>query len=781
MKHPRRPSLRRLLPRRPRRRPVLWALGLAALFVLIAGPSAVANDVYSNIGPAPQIPAGGLIDRYPLASYQLDQYFPAISVGLTSGVDVSGVAPLIAYFIAQVIWMITAFLAYAVITVFAFAFSLDLLNGNGTPGSGALTPVSAAIHNLYASTFGAPWLVAMVVLVGCWAMWKALVQRRYTETAGALAVSLLYFVLAIGIVTQPERTIGPASKLSNQLSTALLSLTSQGSVGNESQAKLGASNQLFELLVLDPWTVLEFGGLEHCTTAAEGKARSVAVRPLSASPAEDSRLASKLDTATEVRAQGKTCVNDKNKYASHFLAFPYQSHRRNSEHDALEKGDASALPASDPGKTDGSYPLGEQDKPAAEAMGKGGQYQRLLLSVVIFLGELGAFALLGALAFSVILAQILLLTALGFAPVALLIGIFPGRGHDFFRTWLAKLAGYLARKAVYSLILAVVLAVSQALADATSNLGWLLAFVLQAAFLWTVFLQRNRLTADFLSATVGPKAGQDPTSRLQTLYYTTRLARMATRSHRQPAPVTSAGPSSSGEASPPSSESPPAGEAPPEGGGGSPSSGEPPSGGGEAPPSGEMPPEGGGSPAAHETPTHGPGSPTQSSRCAAPIEQRAPGEIPDDLDVEAPNSSPSRAPQAPPAVKSPPPSTESHPGPGQQALTPAEANPPPVVPSTPAVQPAPPSAPVGAGSELPVLPAASAPPAGIAVTTAEISPSHTSSPTAGAPRAGRETSTGGRAATSTSPAPADEPVQVLLRARETNASSDTSTQGEDSP
>ena len=254
-------ALRSLLHKRPSRFAVLCVLGLAALFVLLAGAPAGANDVYSNIGPAPQLPAGGLVGRYPLANYELDQYFPGISVGLTSGVDVSGVAPLIAYFIAQVIWMITAFVANAVITLFGFAFNLDLVNGNGSPGSGALAPISTAIHNMYASTFGAPWLVAMVVVVGCWAMWKALVQRRYTETAGALAVSLLYFVLAIGIVTQPERTIGPASKLSNQVSTALLSLTSEGSVNNESRAKSAASNQLFELLILNPWTVLEFGGL----------------------------------------------------------------------------------------------------------------------------------------------------------------------------------------------------------------------------------------------------------------------------------------------------------------------------------------------------------------------------------------------------------------------------------------------------------------------------------------------------------------------------------------
>ena len=512
---------------RPRVRTVLVLVFASVVALALLAAPALAGDVYGNIGPAPQLPAGGLVGRYPIANYQLDQYFPAISVGLTSGVDVSGVAPMIAYFIAQVIWLITAFLANALITLFAFAFNLDLVNGNGSPGSGALTPVSDAIHNLYASTFGAPWLIVAVVLAGCWAMWKALVQRRYTETAGALAVSLLYCVLAIGIVTQPERTIAPASQLSNQLSTALLSLTSQGSIGSEDQAKSAAGNQLFSLLVLNPWTVLEFGGIEHCVTTTGGKTHSVAVRPLSSNPTQDTQLAAALENGTEVHAEGKTCINDRNKYAPHFLAYTYQSSGRNSEHEALEHGTDEDLPESDPAKTNGSYPLGKADEPAAEAMGKGGQYQRLLLAIVIFTGEIGAFLLLGALALGVILAQILLLLLLAFAPVALVLAVFPGRGHDFFRAWLTKLASYLARKVIYSLILAVILAVCQALADATSNLGWLLAFALQAAFLWTVFLQRNKLASDLLAATTGSRAGTDGASRLQSLYYTTRLSRMA--------------------------------------------------------------------------------------------------------------------------------------------------------------------------------------------------------------------------------------------------------------
>ncbi len=604
------------------RRSLIVLFFVAFLTLLGAHPSAHAADVFNNIDPAPQLPPGGWVGRYPVGSYQLDQHFPAISVGFTSGVDASGVAPMIAYFGAEVLWEITSFLANGVILLFGLAFNLDLVNGSSA-GSGALAPVSQAIHNLYESTFGTPWLIAAITLVGCWAMWKALIQRRYTETAGALAVSLLFFVLAIGIVTQPEKTIAPTSKLSNQLSTALLSLGSEGSIGNESQAKTAASNQLFELLVLNPWTVLEFGGIEHCATVSHGKAQSVAVRPLSSNPATDTQLASQLEHGTGVEVNGKTCINDRDKYATHFLQFPPGSHRRGAEHEALEHGDNEDLPASDPGKTDSTYPLGPADEPAAEAMGKGGQYQRLLLAIVILVGEIGAYLLLGALAAGVILTQILLLTLLAFAPVALLIGIFPGRGHEFFRKWLSKLAGYLARKVLYSLILAIVLAVCSALDDATSNLGWLLAFALQAAFLWTVFLQRNRLTSDLLAGTVGPHAANDSTSRLANLYYASRLARMmpspsipriTLKSPTRPSPGASPGGGTPGGEAPPDGEGPSGAASPPPTG--------PPSDGGptgdeqfgddEAPTT---------APGSNETPTHGPGalSPSQGSAPVAGV------------------------------------------------------------------------------------------------------------------------------------------------------------------
>jgi hypothetical protein len=502
---------------------VALALGLSALFVWAGHPLAnAATDIWGNVGPAPQLGSGGLFGRYPLSNYTLDQHFDAVSASLTGGVDVSGVPPLIAYFLASILWLATSFLANLLITLFSFAFSLDLVNGSqATGGAGALGPVAQAIHSIYANVFGAPWLVLAITVTGLWAIWKSLLQRRHSETVGALALSLVYVVLALFFVVQPGATIGGASEWTNQMSEAFLSISDHGTATGGRQAKDDAANQLFDLLVYKPWVVLNFGGLEHCAVAGTGSSdsdpESAPVRPLSSSPSRDAALARRLAGGTEVSADGKVCVNNANKYAPHFLRFGLDSDERGEEYDALNHGDSSKLPESDAAKA--GYRLGVADKPATDAMEQGGQYQRLLLALLLFFGELGAVLLLGALSVGIILAQVLLLLLLAFAPVALVAAAIPGRGHAFFKGWLEKLAGYLLRKAAYSLILATLLAVSGALASATAQLGWLLSFGLQSLFFWTVFFQRKTLADSLIGIATGPgMPGREGAVRVLALY-----------------------------------------------------------------------------------------------------------------------------------------------------------------------------------------------------------------------------------------------------------------------
>jgi len=504
------------------------AISLSVFLVLLGHPVAgAASDIWGNVGPASQLGAGGLAGRYPLSHYTLDQHFDAVSASLTGGVDASGVPPMIAYFLASILWVLTSFLANLLISLFSFAFSLDLVNGSqATDGVGALAPVSQAIHSIYANVFGGPWLVLAIAVVGIWAMWKALVQRRYSETAGALALSLIYVVLALFFVAQPGTTIGSASKWTNQMSESFLSISDHGSLSNGRQAKDDAAQQLFDLLVFKPWVVLNFGGLEHCVVAGTGSddadPDSAPVRPLSSNPSRDAALARQLSSGTEVTADGKVCVNNANKYAPHFLRFGLDTDERSDEYDALDHGDSSKLPDADTAKA--GYKLGVADKPATDAMEAGGQYQRLLVAIVVFVGELGAFLLLGSLSIGIILAQVLLLLVLAFAPVALVAAAIPGRGHAFFRGWLEKLAGYLLRKAAYSLILAVLLAVNGALANATAELGWLMSFGLQALFFWAVFLQRKTLADSLIGIATGPGTpGRDGSLRVLALYAGARV------------------------------------------------------------------------------------------------------------------------------------------------------------------------------------------------------------------------------------------------------------------
>jgi hypothetical protein len=486
-------------------------LGLVAAsalgFVLVAWPAALAeyrgSDLLGNVGPESQV-AGGLVDRYPLSAYALDYH---VDVGVTKP---DGVPPMIAQWAASQLWSATSFLIKTVIDLFTWAFSLDLLGG----ANGALAPISQAITSLYENVLGQAWMVAAILIAGIWGIWKALVQRRYTETAGALAVSVLFVLVALFFVYQPERTIGEASRWTNQLSVAFLSGANRGSLDNPDQAKRQVADHLFQTLVYEPWAVLEFGGLSHCVDTRHPDADGF---PKPVGP---------HDAAANVcRDHLKQGHDGHGGYAPRFLRQSAGSKERDLEFEALRDGKIPVRYGTGPDQFAG-YSVDKTDSPAVDAQQAGGAFQRLTLSVVVFLGALGAVALLGFLSLAVILAQVVALVLLGFAPVALIIGIFPGAGHEFFRGWLAKLATAVFIKALYSLVIAIVVAVSAALTGATGSLGFLFAFGLQTLFFWAIFVYRKQITARLVSATTGSAA---PSPQMPRMTVVQRGAHVATR------------------------------------------------------------------------------------------------------------------------------------------------------------------------------------------------------------------------------------------------------------
>ena len=260
--------------------------------------------------------------------------------------------PTIAQWAAAQLWSLTSFLVKTVIDLFTWAFSLDLLGGAPGQQGGALAPVANAITSVYENVIGEAWMVVAIVLAGMWGIWKALVQRRYTETAGALALSVVFVLIALFFVYQPERTIGQASGWTNTMSLAFLSGANRGTVDDPAQAKRHVADQLFGAFVYQPWVVLEFGGLRHCVDTDhlddDGYPRpGLTARPRAATCA----------AITCARAR-----DGHGGYAPRFLRYPAGSNERNAEYDALRKG---STPFDPDGQFRG-YQVDKTDSPAVD-------------------------------------------------------------------------------------------------------------------------------------------------------------------------------------------------------------------------------------------------------------------------------------------------------------------------------------------------------------------------------------------------------------------------------
>ena len=220
-------------------------------------------------------------NRYPLSAYSLDYH---TDVGIT---DLDGVPATIAHWAAAQLWSLTSFLVKTVIDLFTWAFSLDLLGGDpNRADDGALAPVSAAVSSLYENVIGEAWMVAAIILAGIWGIWKALVQRRYTETAGALGVSVLFVLIALFFVYQPERTIGQASQWTNTLSLAFLSGANRGTIDDPGQANARSPTSCSPPRSTSPGWRSSSAGLRHCVDSGRPRRRRV---PAPGQPARPGR------------------------------------------------------------------------------------------------------------------------------------------------------------------------------------------------------------------------------------------------------------------------------------------------------------------------------------------------------------------------------------------------------------------------------------------------------------------------------------------------------------
>jgi len=507
-------------------RRLLWVVvaSVAIALQVVAGAGAYeGSSLYDNVSPEAQV--GGLSQRYPSSRYGLDYHVDVVQTttvdggvvgaaigGLAgfllgsghdadvpTGIDFAAVPALIMHWLASAVWDFTRMIDNAVIALFTFAFSLDLIGG----ARGALAPVAAGVDNLY-DELGVPWLPVLVTLLAIWIAVRLVAMRDLVGTFGKLGVSLCCVVLAMILVTQPAWTIGGLSHFSSRLANGIL-----GAVNGDdtAAAKTAAADSLFETLVYSPWLVLNFGGVEHCVDA-------------------DARPVSPWSRDCE------TTIDHARKYAPRWLKASPNGPARNLEYRALRDGtvpDAAALDdAGAPAGYFDGYRVSDADKPAVDIQQQPLATERLAYALFILGGSAGAWLLIGGLSFGVILSQVQALLLLAIGVVMLLAAVFPGPGHRAFRMWLERLILALTRPIWYALILSIVLAIDRALIAATARLGTMMAFGLVAAFNWAVFFRRKDWYTQFVGALPG-STGAERRERsgfdiARDVYYGSRVA-----------------------------------------------------------------------------------------------------------------------------------------------------------------------------------------------------------------------------------------------------------------
>ena len=226
-------------------------------------------------------------------------------------------------------------------------------------------------------------MVAAILIAGIWGIWKALVQRRYTETAGALAVSVL-FVLDRAVLRLPaaSRTVGEASRATNTLSLAFLSGANRGSLDDPAAGQApGRRPPVRDADLPAVGRARVRRALRHCVDTDKPDGDGF---PRPVSPHDPARDVCRDHLEPEGRARR--------------LRHPLPraaagSEERKAEYDALRDGE---LPFPMSSQFAG-YRVDKADAPAVDIQQAGGAYQRLTFSVVVFIGALGAVVLLGTL------------------------------------------------------------------------------------------------------------------------------------------------------------------------------------------------------------------------------------------------------------------------------------------------------------------------------------------------------------------------------------------------
>jgi hypothetical protein len=380
---------------------------------------------------------------------------------------------------AQLGWMALVAVTHALIVMFEWCYSLNLLSG---------AVMSQLTHTLHAAglTFTEPWMAPALAIASVLAAYHGLVRRRVAETVGQALVMLAMMIAGLWVIANPAGTIGVLERWADEGAMGTLAVM-VGGTAEHSQATLAASmTGLFGAVITAPWCYLEFGNVSWCEDRPQLdpglRKAGLAIAKHLRSP---SRCQAGCGAGASAEAVSASLLRSAQTNGQLFLALPANEAERNST-----KAQGTLLNVLCGGGEAADKCQGHTAT-QAEFRSERGTNSRLMGLAPIWLGTLGMLLLFGLLAVRLLIAAAATLLYLLLAPAAVLAPALGDGGRAMFRAWTMRLLAACVSKLTYSFLLGILLAVTHMLLSLTV-LGWWAQWCLISAFWWTAFAKRHQ-------------------------------------------------------------------------------------------------------------------------------------------------------------------------------------------------------------------------------------------------------------------------------------------------
>ncbi|ALA55213.1 Membrane protein, putative (plasmid) [Shouchella clausii] len=164
------------------------------------------------------------------------------------------------------IWQLNVLLAHFTGFIVQEAFTLDFVSSVTNVIGKAIQGVAGFSNGFHSDGLWPLLVTFMLCLVGTWAAYVGIVKRETSRAWGGLISSLIVFVFSLGFFANAGTILKELNDWSSNIQSNILnvsaSIVNPGSSYDQDEGIASIRNQMFDLMVKKPYTILQYGSTE---------------------------------------------------------------------------------------------------------------------------------------------------------------------------------------------------------------------------------------------------------------------------------------------------------------------------------------------------------------------------------------------------------------------------------------------------------------------------------------------------------------------------------------